>query len=81
MKNLFVILLTAFGAVCAFGVIIAIIGLLIGWFLALLWNWVIPDLFGLPEASALQMFGLFLLIQLLFNSGSGTKINSNKNND
>jgi ABC-type lipoprotein release transport system permease subunit len=79
MKELFVILLTALSAVCVSGVIIAIIGLLIGWILALLWNWIMPDLFGLPEASALQMFGLFLLIQLLFNSCSGAKIN--KNND
>jgi len=27
----------------------------------LLWNWLVPDLFGLPHVSLLQAFGLLLL--------------------
>jgi len=30
-----------------------------------LWNWLIPDLIGFEELSALQAWGLMLLIQLL----------------
>ena len=31
----------------------------------LLWNWLIPNIFGLPEITWLQAFGLWLLITLL----------------
>ena len=31
----------------------------------LLWNWLIPNIFGLPEITWLQAFGLRLLITLL----------------
>ena len=32
----------------------------------LLWNWLVPDLFGLPHVSLLQAFGLLLLSGFLF---------------
>jgi len=32
----------------------------------LLWNWLMPEIFGLPELSFLQALGLFLLCKLLF---------------
>jgi hypothetical protein len=31
----------------------------------LLWNWLMPNIFGLPEITWLQAFGLWLLITLL----------------
>jgi hypothetical protein len=31
----------------------------------LMWNWLIPDIFGLPEITWIQAFGLWLLIILL----------------
>ena len=52
--------------------------LLIGMFLSiplcLLWNWLMPDIFGLPTINVFQTFGLSALITFL----SPTKINFNK---
>ena len=51
----------------------------------LLWNWLIPNIFGLPEITLLQAFGLWILITLLRSSTSSLKnnnifnINSNLN--
>lgn len=32
----------------------------------LLWNWLVPTIFGLPEISFIQAFGLIGLVKLLF---------------
>jgi hypothetical protein len=37
----------------------------------LLWNWLLPPLFGLPEVTLLQAFGLFALGRLLFGGFGG----------
>jgi hypothetical protein len=34
-----------------------------------LWNWIIPDIFPLPEVSLLQMTGLIILIQCIISRG------------
>lgn len=34
----------------------------------LLWNWLMPTIFGLPQISIFQTLGLLLLIGFLFNS-------------
>jgi hypothetical protein len=34
-----------------------------------LWNWLMPMIFGLPEVSLLQTFGLLLLFKILFGFG------------
>lgn len=34
----------------------------------LLWNWLMPDVFGLPSVSLLQAFGLLLLSGFIFGS-------------
>ena len=51
--------------------------LLFGMFLSiplcLLWNWLMPDIFGLPTINVFQTFGLSALITFL----SPTKINFN----
>ena len=39
--------------------------------LTMLWNWLMPTLFGLPTISPLQAAGLILLSQILFARGSG----------
>jgi hypothetical protein len=54
-----------------------IIGLLIaaataflfGFFVMLLWNWLMPSIFGLNEISYIQAWGLVLLAHILFKSG------------
>ncbi len=42
------------------------LGLALGFGLMLLWNWLMPDLFGLPEIGYWQAVGLFVLCHLLF---------------
>ena len=55
-------LLTLFGRL----VLIICIGLLFVWPLVWMWNFVMPDVFGLPEITYWQMFWLYCLIQILF---------------
>lgn len=58
------------------GLLGTFLGLLIVWTLLvtipvqLLWNSLVPDLFGLPKIGFFQTMGLILLINLLFNRGS-----------
>lgn len=35
------------------------------WPVKWLWNWLCPEIFGLPEVSALQAWGLVLMLQLV----------------
>lgn len=53
---------------------IAILGFLFGLFIMLLWNWLMPEIFGLGEITYWQGFGLFILGRLLF----GSHFNNNK---
>ena len=65
-------LLTVLGGL----VLIICIGLLFVWPLVWMWNFVIPDVFGLPEITYWQMFWLYCLIQILFKLN--VTINNNK---
>lgn len=51
------------------------LALLIGGPLWLLWNWLMPVIFGLPQITFLQAVGLNLLATILFKSN----VNINKN--
>ena len=58
----------------------AFIGLLFVWALLvtipvqLLWNWLVPEIFGLPKLGFFQTMGLILLVNFLLNrSGSKSK--------
>ena len=42
-----------------------VVGLVLSIPLCLLWNWLMPFIFGLPELNLLQTFGLSVLISLL----------------
>lgn len=62
------------------GLLSAFVGLLLLWTLLvtlpvqLLWNWLVPEIFGLPKIGFFQTAGLILLINFLFNrSGSKSK--------
>lgn len=68
MKNFALLVFSAVFTVLAAIGLFAVIGLILGWFLAFLWNYVMPDLFGLPEATWSQMFVLYLLVQALIGS-------------
>lgn len=70
MKKIGVLVFSAVITILVAMGIFAVIGLVIGWFIALLWNFVMPDLFGLPEATWSQMFVLYILIQTFVGSTS-----------
>jgi membrane protein required for beta-lactamase induction len=46
--------------------LIAIVIVLLGYPLMLLWNWLMPIIFGLPEITFWQAIGLNLLSTILF---------------
>lgn len=48
--------------------LVAIIGLLVSLPVWLLWNWLMPVIFGVKTISWLQALGLIMLCQLLFSS-------------
>lgn len=50
-----------------FGIAVAF---LLGYLVMRLWNWLIPDLFGLPLVGYWQAVGLLLLAKLFFGMGS-----------
>jgi hypothetical protein len=49
---------------------------LFGWVVMLLWNWVVPDAFGLKPLSYWKAWGLFLLCSILFK-GMGSSSSGN----
>ena len=52
------------------GIAIAfILGFLFGYFVMLLWNWLMPVLFGLPTVTFWQAVGLVVLGKLIFGGG------------
>jgi hypothetical protein len=51
------------------GVMAAVLfGFLFALFIKLLWNWLMPAIFGLTEITYWQAFGIFILAKLLFGS-------------
>ena len=46
-------------------IIFFVVGLALSIPLCLLWNWLMPFIFGLPKLNLLQSFGLSLLVSLL----------------
>jgi len=47
-----------------------VVGLVFGWVVKLLWNWIMPGLFGLATITFWQAFGIVILAKILF-SGFG----------
>ncbi len=63
--------------------IIAVVGLaiLFGFIIMWLWNWLMPDLFGIATITYWQAIGIFLLAKILFGGcggGGGKKHSSSK---
>jgi len=61
----------AFGVVFFTGIVF-----LFGLVVKMLWNAVIPDIFGLPTITYWQAFGLLLLSQILFHGRHGSHFKS-----
>ena len=53
--------------------LIAIVIVILGYPLMLLWNWLMPVIFGLPEITFWQAIGLNLLSTILFKSTTTIK--------
>ncbi len=63
------------------GVGVVALAFLLGWVVMLLWNWLIPDIFGLNAITYWQAWGLFLLTSILFKSMPGDKSDGGKLGD
>lgn len=50
---------------------VAAIGLVVGFGVQLLWNWLMPQIFGLPEITFWQAVGLFILLHILIGGHHG----------
>ncbi|MEO0572493.1 MAG: hypothetical protein AAF039_12370 [Bacteroidota bacterium] len=44
---------------------------LVGYIVMLLWNWLMPELFGLSAISYWQAFGILILAKIIFGFGGG----------
>ena len=57
-----------------------VVGMILSIPLCLLWNWLMPFIFGLPKLTLLQTFGLSILVSLLSprKIGFGKKQNVNQ---
>jgi hypothetical protein len=51
----------------------AALALAFGWVVMMLWNWLMPTLFGLPVISYAQAWGLVLLSHILFKGALGRR--------
>ena len=51
--------------------VLIVIGTVVGWAVKLLWNWLLPGLFGLATITFWQGLGLFVLGKLLFGGFRG----------
>jgi hypothetical protein len=52
-------------------IVMAIFVVVTGGIVMLLWNWLLPRLFGWPEITLLQGFGLLVLCRMLFGGFGG----------
>jgi len=60
--------LTVAGMALSGVVIAAIVALILGVVVLWLWNWLMPEIFGLPAISFWQAWGLVVLSHILFKS-------------
>jgi hypothetical protein len=54
---------------------------LFGWIVMLLWNWLMPEIFGLKAVSYWQAWGLLLLSCILFGRLGGSSSSSSGKSD
>ena len=61
------------------GIILAgLLAFLFGWIIMLLWNWLMPEIFGLGTITYWQGFGIFFLAKIIFGFGGEHTSESNK---
>jgi hypothetical protein len=64
---------SSFEAIAVFLGMVAIVIVILGYPLMLLWNWLMPVIFKLPEITLWQAIGLNLLSTILFKSTTTIK--------
>jgi len=47
------------------------IAFIVGYIVMLLWNWLMPQLFGLPQVDYWQALGVLILAKIIFGFGGG----------
>lgn len=55
-----------------------VFSLALGWPVQLLWNWLMPVIFGLPTISFWQSAGLMLLVSILFRWNISVKTSESR---
>ena len=55
-----------------------IIVFLVGYIVMSLWNWLMPDIFGLPQIDYWKALGILLLSKIIFGFGGGDGPNNKK---
>ncbi|MBN1624368.1 MAG: hypothetical protein JXN10_05290 [Clostridia bacterium] len=61
------------------GIILAgLMAFLFGWVIMLLWNWLMPEIFGLGTINYWQGFGIFFLAKIIFGFGGEHTSDGNK---
>ena len=65
------------------GIFLAVfLAFIFGYFVMLLWNWVMPQIFGLPVIDYWLAFGIIILARLIFGGlGSGHSNNKSSHHD
>jgi len=63
-RRIFAIIGMALGGV----IIAAVMALILGFVVMWLWNWLMPDIFGLPQVTFWKAWGLVVLAHILFKS-------------
>lgn len=59
-------------AIIGIALYVAVMAIFAAWPIQLLWNWLVPTLFGGPIVTFWQAFGLMALSGLLFKSSSSS---------
>jgi hypothetical protein len=59
-------------SILTFLLIVAVAALILGFPLMLLWNWLMPIIFNLPQISFLEALGLNALATILFKNSTTT---------
>ena len=54
------------------------IAFLVGYIVMRLWNWLMPDIFGLPEIDYWKAVGVLLLSKIIFGFGGGNSHSKHK---
>lgn len=58
--------------------IIVLLGAIMAFFAMLLWNWLMPVIFGLKTIGFLQAWGLIILSNIMLRSHSSTSVKKEK---